>query len=408
MKVKVRNIALCILSVLFLSCNNNGGKKFNPQGREQVFTSDADRQEAIAKKRAELDSLNIDTEKLVFENNIKLTVLPPAPNGDLTLSASKAMAAKMLQITAQNGVGGYGNSPAFAFAAAFTPTGRATTGTVPQRMVSKYTITFVVGNMLTGDVYATYETDVEGVGATFEEATVNAVDQVKNDNGLQQMLKTASERIMSWYNQNPQGFKAVVEEFVANQDYATAYALLATVPKEASVCYEYATKRQGQVLDEMKMQKAEELLSELKNAIASAGEHYNRMVAGCLKMIPANSKQYAEAEKLYDEYVKHIQDVRIDSIKHEQKIELERLAIEQLKLKYEQEASMKVAEKALTPPKGIEASEEETSSGGIIGSFKKHPFLWGLGAGAVLAGGAAVAVYSGLPLIGKLALAFLL
>ena len=28
------------------------------------------------------------------------------------------MAAKMLQITAQNGTGGYGNSPAFAFAAA--------------------------------------------------------------------------------------------------------------------------------------------------------------------------------------------------------------------------------------------------------------------------------------------------
>jgi hypothetical protein len=275
-------------------------------------------------------------------------------------------------------------------------------------MVSKYTITFVVGNMLTGDVYATYETDVEGVGATFEEATVNAVDQVKNDNGLQQMLKTASERIMSWYNQNPQGFKAVVEEFVANQDYATAYALLATVPKEASVCYKYATKRQGQVLDEMKMQKAEELLSELKNSIAVAGEHYNPMVVGCLKMIPANSKQYAEAEKLYDAYVKHIQDVRIDSIKHEQKIELERLAMEQVKLKYEQEASMKVAEKALTPPKGVDTSEEKSSGGGIIGSFKKHPFLWGLGAGAVLAGGAAVAVYSGLPLLGKLALAFLI
>lgn len=408
MRVEMRHIALCLLSVLFLSCNNNGGKRFNPQGREQVFASDADRQEAIAKKKAELDSLNIDTEKLLFENNIKLTVLPPAPNGDLTLSASKAMAAKMLQITALNGIGGYGNSPAFAFAAVFTPTGRATTGTVPQRMISKYTISFVVGNMLTGDVYATYETDVEGVGATFEEATDNAVSQVKNDNGLQQMLKTASERIMSWYNKNPQGFKAIVEDFVAKQDYATAYALLATVPQEASVCYEYAAKRQGQVLEDMKMQKAEELLSELKNTIASAGDHYNPMVAGCLKMIPVNSKQHAEAEKLYDSYVKHVQDVRLDSIKHEQKLELERLAMEQVKLKYEQEASMNVAEKALTPPEGVTTSEEETSSGGLIGSFKEHPFLWGLGAGAVLAGGAAVAVYSGLPLIGKLALAFLI
>ena len=45
--------------------------------------------------------------------------------------------------------------------------------------------------MLTGDVYATYETDVEGVGATFEEATATCIDQVKNDNGLQQMLKNS-------------------------------------------------------------------------------------------------------------------------------------------------------------------------------------------------------------------------
>ena len=37
------------------------GKNSNPgQGREQVSISDADRQEAIAKKKAELDSLNID------------------------------------------------------------------------------------------------------------------------------------------------------------------------------------------------------------------------------------------------------------------------------------------------------------------------------------------------------------
>lgn len=408
MCIRIKNLALFFMSALLLSCNKSGGKKFNPQGRDQVFTSDEDRQKAIAKKRAELDSLNIDTERLVFDNNIKLTVLPPAPNGDLTLSASKAMAAKMLQITSQNGVGGYGNSPAFAFAAAFTPTGRATTGTVPQRMISKYTITFVVGNMLTGDVYATYEKDVEGVGATFEEATDNAVSQVKNDNGLQHMLKTATERILSWYNQNPQGFKAIIEDYVANQDYATAYALLATVPREASVCYEYAAKRQGQVLDEMKMQKAEELLTDLKNAIASAGERYNPMVAGCLKMIPANSKQYGEAEKMYDNYVKHIQDVRMDSIKHEQKLELERLAMEQVKLKYEQEASMKVAEKALTPPENAETTEEDSPSGGIIGSFKKHPFLWGLGTGAVLAGAGCVALYGSLPLLGKLALAFLI
>lgn len=397
-----------IVVTLCISCNNGKGKKFNPQGREQVFASDNERQRAIEKKKATLDSLQLDIETLVFENNIKLTVLPPAPNGDITLGTSKAVAAKMMQITAQNGIGGYGNSPAFCLATVFSPIGRAATSSIPQRMISKYTITFVVGNMLTGDVYATYDMNVEGVGATFEEATDNTVNSIKNSNELQQMLKTASEKILTWYNSNPQGFKAIVEEYVANQDYTTAYALLATVPKQATACYDYATKREGQVLEKMKNQKAEEILTELKDAIASAGERYSPMVSGFLKMIPANSKQYAEATSLFANYTKHIQDVRLDSIKHEQKVELERIAMEQVKLKYAQEASLKMAEKTTTPPNGNTISDEESSGGGLIDSFNEHPFLWGLGAGAVLAGGAAVALYSGLPLMGKLALAFLI
>ncbi len=388
---------------LSLSCTSGKGKKFNPQGREQVFASEDERLLAIEKKRAEIDSLQLDIETLVFENKIKLTILPPAPEGDITSRTSKAIATKMMQITAQNGIGGYGNSPAFCLATLFTPTGRATTGTVPQRMITKYTITFVVGNMLTGDVYATHDIDVEGVGATFEEATNNAVNSIKNCIELQQMLKTSSEKILSWYNGNPQGFKAIVEEYVTNQNYATAYALLATVPKQATVCFDYAAKRQGQVLDELKNQKAEELLTDLKSAIASAGERYNPMVAGCMKMIPANSKQHAEAAKLYDNYTKHVQDVRLDSIKHEQKVELERLAMEQIKMKYGQEAAMKQAENTVNSSDG-----ENKSSGGLIASFKEHPFLWGLGAGALLAGAGGIALYSSLPLMGKLALAFLI
>jgi hypothetical protein len=391
-----------ILVSLCLSCSNGKGKKYNPKGREQTFVSDVDRQHAIEKKKAELDSLNLNIETLVFENNIKLTVLPPAPKGDITLETSKAMAAKMMQIVAQNGIGGYGNSPAFCLATLFTQKGRAATGTVPQRMIEKYTITFVVGNMLTGDVYATHDIDVEGVGATFEEATHNAVNSIKNSNELQQMLKTASEKILSWYNSNPQGFKAIVENYVANQEYATAYALLATVPKQATISFEYANKRQGQILDMLKDQKSEELLTDLKNEIASAGERYNPMVAGYLKMIPTNSKQHEEAVKLYDNYVKHVQDVRIDSIKHEQKVQLEQLAMEQIKMKYEQEAAMKQAEKTVNSD-----SDNDNSSGGIISSFKEHPFLWGLGAGALLAGAGGIAMYSSLPLMGKLALAFL-
>lgn len=409
------------------SCNGNNkeanGKKFNPMERESKFT-DEERAEAIAQKRAELDSMQLDIETLVFKNNVKLTVLPPAVKGDVSSLASQTITAKMMQIVAQNGLGGYGNSPAFCLATVLTPTSRVATGTAPQRMLCKYTITFVVGNMLTSDVYATYDMDVEGVGQSFEEATNNVASSIRNERGLQEMLKTASDRILAWYNDNPNQFKSTVESYVAKQDYATAYALLTTVPEKATVCFNYAEKRQGQVLEEMKNQKAEELLTDLRNRIASAGEQYDPMVSGCLQLIPARSTQYAEGKKLYDNYVKHVQDVRLENIKHEQKLELERLAMEKMKLKYEQEAAMEAAKRAFTPPTDKKAktayassstssdySSSSSSSGGVVSrvsnSFKEHPFLWGLGLGAVAIATGGTALYAGLPFTTKLGLALL-
>lgn len=417
MKSYLYLFSTAVIISLLMACDGSkkeasNGKKFNPTERQSSFT-DEERAEAIAKKRAELDSMQLDIETLVFKNNVKLTVLPPAVKGDVSSLASQTITAKMMQIVAQNGLGGYGNSPAFCMATVLTPTSRVATGTAPQRMLCKYTITFVVGNMLTSDVYATYDMDVEGVGQSFEEATNNVASSIRNERGLQEMLKTASDRILAWYNDNPNQFKSTVESYVAKQDYATAYALLTTVPEKATVCFNYAEKRQGQVLEEMKNQKAEELLTDLRNRIASAGEQYDPMVSGCLQLIPARSTQYAEGKKLYDNYVKHVQDVRLENIKHEQKLELERLAMEKMKLKYEQEAAMEAAKRAFTPPTNNDGPVAQTSTnssssgGGIINSIKEHPFLWGLGIGAVAIATGGISLYAGLPLTTKLGLALL-
>ena len=411
------------LSVLLLavSCNfsgNNktsGGVKFAPKERESKFT-DEERAEAIAKKRAELASRDLDIETLVFENNIKLTVLAPAPSGDITIDDSRAIAVKTMQIVSQNGMGGYGNSPAFCLGTVFTPVKRVATGTAPQRMLMQYNVTFVVGNMITGDIYAAYDQDIEGVGESFEDASHNAIKAIRNDIGVQEMLKVASERILGWYNNNPQDFKATVESFVEKQDYATAYALLTTVPSQAVTCFEYAQKRQTEVLEEMKMQKAEVLLADLRDAIAQAEDRYTPMAAGALKLIPARSAQYKEGKKLYDQYVARVEKARRDSIKHEQKVELERLAMEKMKLKFEQEAAMTQATKAFTAPgkatsssSAIKKTSSSSSGSGskLAQSFKEHPLLWGIGLGALAIGTAGVGLYAALPFTTKLGLALL-
>ena len=422
---KPSNYICCVCAILFVavlsSCSGNAssqGTFFHPKERESKF-SDQEREEAIARKRAELESMNrnLDIDALVFENNIKLTVLPPAISEDITFETAQAVAVKAMQIVTMNGMGGYGNSPAFCLGTVFTPTRRVATGTAPQRMLMEYEVTYVVGNMLTGDVYGTYSQSVEGVGASFEEAAFNAVNSMQNDKGVQEMLRTSSGRILSWYNNNPQGFKSIVEESVARQEYALAYALLATVPEQAPDCFRYAQKRQEEVLEEMKMQKAEELLVDLRNAIAIAGDQYSPMAAGCLQLIPARSSQYAEGKALYDGYVARVESARRDSIDHERKVELERLAMEKMKLKFEQEAAMKSAEKAMTPPEGSSATAKaagtDTSKfsgkkgGGLAQSFKEHPLLWGLGLGALAIGTAGVGLYAALPLTTKIGLALL-
>lgn len=165
----------------------------------------------------------------------------------------------------------------------------------------------------------------------------------------------------------------------------------------------------------MNNQKAAETLAELRNAIAAAGDQYDPMPSGYLKMIPAKSKQYAEASKLYDNYVKHIQDVRLENLKHEQKMELERLALEQVKLQHQQKASMEVAEKAVSKPSASSDSETKPADSGtkqsiggkIVESFKKHPLLWGLGIGAVVTGVGGIAMYASMPTLTKIGLALL-
>ena len=92
-------------------------------------------------------------------------------------------------------------------------------------------------------------------------------------------------------------------------------------------------------------------------------------------------------------------------------MELERLAAEQIKLQHQQNASMKIADQAVSRPLSSSSNGGVTSNSSfgnkIVESFKKHPFLWGLGAGVVATGIGGVALYASLPRLAKFGLALL-
>ena len=346
-------IGLALMAVAIMSCGGQQkqGTKFAPKERTSSLT-DSEREAAINQKRAEL---NIDLGEQLNSHGVKFSILQPIAQGeDITPDIAQRIAVKMLEIASQNGISGLGSAPGFVLGCEIAQTGRAATGTAPQKMTVQYTLTFKVANTSTGDVYATATQDVTGVGNSFPEANQNAANNIKNSPELQKMLQTASARIIDWYNQNVETLKNQVSAAEGAGDYDFALALAEAVPQQATSAFNYASSKQPELIKKMQNKHAAESLSALRASIAEANGNFSPKVAACLQMIPEGSSEANEAQKLYAAYEKKMTekaaaDNKQKELEEQRTHEKELAAIEadKMKCKYEQMANAKAMEKAM-------------------------------------------------------------
>lgn len=343
-------IFLIATSMLFASCGGGDNtKKFAPKDRTTVEMSDAERNAAIEAKKA---AYGVDMNVALNSNDVKLSVMPPLPNGDITEELAERISVKMLHLTTANGIGGLNNVPGFALCASIAQTDKKVTSTAPQKMVTAYTLSYSVRNLVTDDVYATYEQNITGVGGSFEEATRNAINSVENNAGIQKMLSTASEKIINWYNENLPTLKGQIEKAIASNDYAYALALIESIPQKATEAFEYGNSILPNLLTKFKTQNANKELIALKQAINTAGNELSADVYAHLQLIPADSPEYAEAQKLCSEYEakviayketqenRKIAEVEAEKIRN-QEIELAKIESERILAQYQAEATDK-------------------------------------------------------------------
>ena len=346
-------MGVALMTVAIMSCGGQQkqGTKFAPKERTSSLT-DSEREAAINQKRAEL---NIDLGEQLNSHGVKFSILQPIAQGeDITPDIAQRIAVKMLEIASQNGISGLGSAPGFVLGCEIAQTGRAATGTAPQKMTVQYTLTFKVANTSTGDVYATATQDVTGVGNSFPEANQNAANNIKNSPELQKMLQTASARIIDWYNQNVETLKNQVSAAEGAGDYDFALALAEAVPQQATSAFNYASSKQPELIKKMQNKHAAESLSALRASIAEANGNFSPKVAACLQMIPEGSSEANEAQKLYAAYEKKITekaaaDNKQKELEEQRTHEKELAAIEadKMKCKYEQMANAKAMEKAM-------------------------------------------------------------
>jgi hypothetical protein len=332
----------------------SGGVKFAPQKRVSSLTNE-ERERAIAQKRSEM---GVDVATLVSPRSLRMTILPPAIQGDITENICEQIIMQMLCIASSNGIAGINGSSPIAFAASLHPAERYVTGSAPQRMIVKYNVTYYVLNMQTWDVYATTSSTIQGAGESFEQATSNAVFEIKNTPALQQMLAQSEKQIISWFENNIQHLTSQVNQACGRNDYAAALAILNSVPEQATKCYAWVSTRINGVSNSFKKQLAHKELSALKNAITAARAEYSPEVAAHLAMLPAGSPEAAEGARLYNAYMKQVDTERLRQISAEERRRQEELEMQKLQMQYEAEATAKAAQ-----------ASNQTNSGGKLRSF---------------------------------------
>jgi hypothetical protein len=89
---------------------------------------------------------------------------------------------------------------------------------------------------------------------------------------------------------------------MAENNYAYAMALIASVPEQASVAFEYASSVQKEVLDKFKTQNASNELNAMRQAILASGNTMSTDVYAHMMLIPSDAPEYQEALKLCGEY----------------------------------------------------------------------------------------------------------
>ena len=366
-------ITLLALSTIACGGGQSNGKKFNPQDRTTSTMSETERKQAIAKKKAEL---SVDFHEMMASCDVKLSVMPPYPTGDLTEALSEKIAVKMLQMIAQNGIGGLNTVPGFALTATLTNGEKKTTGSAPQKMVAQYTINYAVINTVTGDVYATASQDVTGVGDSFQQATGNAINEIKNSPAIQQMLSTASEKIVAWFDENLETFKSQVESAYGQRDYALALSLIESVPQKASGAFEYAQSRHADVMDKFQKSIASQELTALKQAIQASGNDYSSEVYAHLSLLPQDSPEYKEAQTLLIQYESAVSNKKEqEHIQAEaeaaraQEIELAKIEADRLKAKYQARATEQALRQQMRDKDGKERGFWGNLGARIIGAI---------------------------------------
>lgn len=305
-------IPICVL--MLASCGGNNAKK---EQEAQAPTFAPKQQETVVTKRPA--SRKVDS-VLAFVGQVKLNIMLPE---GLPENSINVLHNKMVAMTSVNGVGSVDASPILCIIPTFAEMNHDITATVPAKHKIKYDFNVWVANLETGEVFASAQQDLLGIGDSEELALGNAMSAISpNDNKWQEMLKTAQDRIIEFYNTNGDRLIKEAQGYIGVNDYSKAMLILNNIPMACGEVYDRALEVKNNALDQYFQNDAEYLISKMKAYLALPRDDENGFSYDFLAvyaMVPSNSKAKAEADALYAEYVKSLDEIAKKNMEKQQR-----------------------------------------------------------------------------------------
>ena len=303
-----------IFALMLASCGGNNNPKeqeaqgptFAPKQQETVVT--------IRPASRKVDSV------LAFVGQVKLNIMLPE---GLPENSKNVLRNKMVAMTSVNGVGAVDASPILCIIPTFAEMNHDITATVPAKHKIKYDFNVWVANLETGEVFGSAQQELLGIGDSEELALGNAISAVSpTDNKWQEMLKNAQDRIIEFYNTNGDRLIKEAQGYLATNDYSKAMLILNNIPMACGEVYDRALEVKNVVLNQYFQNEAEYLIYKMKAYLALPRDDENGFSYDFLAtyaMMPPNSKAKAEADALYAEYVKSLDETAKKNMEKQQR-----------------------------------------------------------------------------------------
>lgn len=241
--------------------------------------------------------------KVSDEARIALTPIIPEQNDMVPTAARNILINRLRQLATSNGYAGSAVAPQFILAANPVLLDKKVASAAPNKIWMELEMTLYIADYYSKSVFATTSVSLRGVGATDQEALMDAYKGFSiSKSDVKAFAKKGREEILAFYNTRCDFIIGRVEMLANTNQADAALEMLTGIPEVSKSCFEQAMAQSEKIFNMAAEQRCQQLIMAAKAAWANAPNRTGAEKAVYyLGVIPPQAKCSNEANALFSE-----------------------------------------------------------------------------------------------------------